>query len=172
MDADERFMAVALDEARVGLDAGEVPIGAVLVHGDEIVAQAHWRFVHGRLLDHPELVCLLEAERCGGITRGRDRRMSTLYTTLEPCALCMSASMSFLLGRLVFALESPSDGASNLPAQWQPASGHPAAGEPPYAVPEVVAGVSRHASAALVDRFLTECAASPFAPWAQTLVST
>jgi tRNA(adenine34) deaminase len=172
MDRDERFMAVALEEARVGLDAGEIPIGAVLVHGDDVLARAHWRFDDGRLLDHPELLCLLEAERNGVVMRGRDRRASTLYTTLEPCALCMSASMSFLLGRVVFALESPSDGASDLPMQWQPADGHPAAGEPPYAVPEVVAGVSRNESAVLVARFLTERAASPFASWARTLVST
>jgi tRNA(adenine34) deaminase len=171
MARDAGFMAEALHEARAGLEAGEVPIGAVLVRGDEVVARAHWRFDHARLLDHPELLCLIEGERTGRVTHGRERRESTLYTTLEPCALCMSASMSFLLGRVVFALESRNDGAANLPDVWQPADGHPLPGEPPYAIPDVVGGVGRAESLALIERFVGEHPGSPFTTWARTLLA-
>jgi tRNA(adenine34) deaminase len=170
-EAHETFMREALAEARRSLEAGDVPIGAVVVHDKRVVTRAHWRYEHGRLLDHPELLCLLEAERSGRVTHGRERRKATLYTTLEPCALCMSASMSFLLGRLVFALESRTDGAANLSELWQPAEGHPAPGEPPYAIPDIIGGVGRGDSLALIERFLATNSESPFAPWARTLLA-
>jgi tRNA(adenine34) deaminase len=171
-ETDQTFMREALAEATHGLEAGEVPIGAVLVRSGEIVARAHWQYDAGRLLDHPELLCLLDAERSGAVTRGAERRETTLYTTLEPCALCMSASMSFLLGRIVFALESPSDGAANLPELWRPADGHPAADAPPYAIPEVIGGVGRADSLALIERFVVTNGDSPFAPWVRTLLAS
>jgi tRNA(adenine34) deaminase len=169
--ADEFFMDEAVEEATLGLASGELPIGAVVVLADNIVARAHWRLA-GRLLDHPELLALMDAERNGTFANPGDRRSATLYTTLEPCALCMSAAMSFLLGRVVFALESPSDGAANLPALWRPADGHPAPGAPPYAIPDVVGGVGRAKSLALVERFLHEHAGAPIATWARTLLRT
>jgi tRNA(adenine34) deaminase len=167
--ADDFFMEEAVAEATLGLESGELPIGAVVVLGDDVVARAHWRLA-GRLLDHPELVALMDAERNGNVATASDRRSATLYTTLEPCALCMSAAMSFLLGRVVFALESPSDGAANLPTLWRPADGHPRPGAPPYAIPEVVGGVGRAKSLALVERFLQEHAEAPIATWARTLL--
>ena len=163
-------MDEALAEASRSLEKGEAPIGAVLVYGGEVVARAHWQgMAQRRLLDHPELLALLEAERSGAVLRRREREEATLYTTLEPCALCMSAAMSFLLGRIVFALEAPSDGAANLPEAWRPVNGHPAPGEPPYAIPEVVGGVKRAASLELIKQFVDR---NPTARWARTLLPT
>jgi tRNA(Arg) A34 adenosine deaminase TadA len=122
-DRGAELMGEALVEARKSLDLDEFPIGA-------------------------ELVALLEA-RGGKVSRGKERQDATLYTTLEPCALCMAAAMSFLLGRIVFALEAPVDGGTNLPVLWQPPNGHPPDGMP-YTIPELIGGVGREASAALV----------------------
>lgn len=133
-------MAEALAEAEKSLHVGRVPVGAVVVLDDEVVARAHWVGASQlRLLDHPELVALLEAERCGRVARRRERQEAVLYTTLEPCALCMAAAMSFLLGKIVYAAEAPIDGGTNLPRLWKPALGHPA-NAMPYAIPEVVGG--------------------------------
>jgi tRNA(adenine34) deaminase len=147
-------MAEALAEARLSLDAGEFPVGAVVALRDDVVARAHWTgAAHRRLLDHAEVLALMAAERSGRVSRRVERQQATLYTTLEPCALCMGAAMTFLLGRIVFAAEAPVDGAANLPLAWQPPNGHPPDGMP-YAIPAIVGGVDRQASIALIAEWV------------------
>jgi tRNA(adenine34) deaminase len=117
-------MAEALAEAERSLEVDEFPVGAILVLEDEVVARAHWTgLAERRLLDHAEMLVLMDAERSGRVAERNDRQRATLYTTLEPCPLCMAAAMSFLLGRIVFAALAPVDGAANLPDLWQPANG-------------------------------------------------
>jgi tRNA(adenine34) deaminase len=148
------FMDEALAEAARSLDLDEFPVGAVVVHANEVVARAHWQGpAAGRLLDHAELLALMEAERTGKVSRRHERQAATLYTTLEPCALCMAAAMSFVLGSLVYALEAAVDGGTNLPELWEPPNGHPADGMP-YSLPRVHGGVGRRASLALVEEWV------------------
>jgi len=148
-------MGAALEQAALGLEVGELPIGSVVAADGEIVASSYWRSRDG-LLAHPELVALQEANRRG----------VTLVTTLEPCLLCMAAAMFGFAERVVFALESPTDGGTQIGEVWNPAAGSVA----PYRFPAVESGVSREESAALVREFLRREPASPFARWAQTLV--
>jgi tRNA(adenine34) deaminase len=148
-------MGAALEEAALGLDAGELPIGSVVVAGGEAVARAHWRAADG-LLAHPELIALQKANRRG----------VTLVTTLEPCLLCMAAAMFQFADRVVYALESPTDGGTRVGEVWDPAAGSVA----PYRFPEVEAGVLRDESAQLMREFLDRSPESPFAAWARTLV--
>ena len=111
MQRDDDFMAEALAEAKRSLDADQFPVGAVVVFGDDVVAKAHWTgAIQRRLLEHAEMLALMDAERSGRVTFRRERQQSTLYTTLEPCALCTAAAMTFLLGRIVFAAAAPVDG--------------------------------------------------------------
>jgi tRNA(adenine34) deaminase len=162
-EGDELFMAEALAEARRSLAVDEFPVGAVVVLADEVVVRAHWTgAAKRRLLDHVELLALMEAERSGKVSRRQERQEATLYTTLEPCALCMAAAMSFLLGKIVFAAEAPVDGGTNLPELWEPPSGHPANGMP-YGIPEVVSGIEREASTALIAEWIRR---SPERAWA------
>jgi tRNA(adenine34) deaminase len=164
---DEEFMAAALAEARQSLDVNEFPVGAVIVLGGQIVAAAHWTgAAQRRLLDHAEVLALMEAERSGKVSRRRERQEATLYTTLEPCALCMAAAMSFLLGKIVFAAEAPVDGGTNLPNLWEPPNGHPPDGMP-YAIPDVVGGVGRQASIALIAEWIRR---DPQRTWATAYV--
>ena len=162
---DEELMALALAEAKQGLAVNEVPIGAVAALDGDALASAHWRLrPHFRLLDHPEVLVLRAAE----VRRltGPDRARVTLYTTLEPCLLCMGAAMSFMAGRIVFALEAPLDGASDVADAWQPVFGYPTDGFP-YAVPEVVGGVRRQYSLALMQEFVST---HPESRWASALL--
>jgi tRNA(adenine34) deaminase len=147
-------MAEALAEAKQGLDVDEFPVGAVVVLGDEVVAKAHWTgAMRRRLLDHAEMLALMDAERSGRVAVRRERHQATLYTTLEPCPLCMAAAMSFLLGRIVFAAEAPVDGATNLTDLWQPTNGHPDDGMP-YAIPAVTGLVGSDASIRLIAEWI------------------
>jgi tRNA(adenine34) deaminase len=148
-------MDAALEQAALGLDDGELPIGAIAAADGEIVARAYWQSRDG-LLAHPELIVLQQA----------NRRDVTLVTTLEPCLLCMSAAMFAFAERIVFALESPADGGTSILDVWDPAAGAVA----PYGRPKVVGGVRRNESAELVREFLERNAGSPFARWAATLV--
>src|SRR5688500_441859 len=101
-------MREALGLAERGLNEGEMTVGAVVVLDDAIVSSGYWRFSRDGLLDHAEMVALRRAEKDARIL-GR-RPDVTLYTTLEPCLLCMGAAMSFMLARIVFALEAAYDG--------------------------------------------------------------
>ena len=148
-------MSAALEQAALGLEAGDVPIGSVVVADGEIVARAHWRAAEG-LLTHPEHVALQRANRRG----------VTLVTTLEPCLLCMAAAMFQFADRVVYGLESPTDGATRIGDVWNPAAGTVA----PYRFPEVEAGVRRDESSELMREFLGRYPESPFARWAETLV--
>ena len=95
----ERYMRLALEEARLAFDEGEVPVGAVLVRNGEVIARAHNRVEQtGDATAHAELLCLREAmERLG--PRLTD---CTLFVTLEPCAMCAGACVNAKLTRLVY----------------------------------------------------------------------
>jgi tRNA(adenine34) deaminase len=102
-------MRVALAEARAGLAAGEVPVGAVVVVGGVIVGQAHNAPIG--LVDpsaHAEVLALREAARKLGNYRMPD---ATLFATLEPCAMCCGAVIQARLARVVYGAPDPRAGA-------------------------------------------------------------
>ena len=103
-------MAEALSLARLAGSEGEVPIGAVVVHGGVIVGRG--RNARERTLDptgHAEVLALQEASR----TLGRWRLSgATLYATLEPCPMCAGALVNARVDRLVFAVHDPKAGAA------------------------------------------------------------
>jgi len=163
--SDVKLMGHALAQARRGLEQGAMPIGAVLAHEDEILAEAYWRGAdQGQgLLDHPEHAVLMQADTSISFkTRGE----ATLYTTLEPCLMCMGAAMSFFLGRIVYALPAPADGAANVTERWRPALGHPRNGGP-YALPKVEGGIGEGEARALLTSWLGTGVTGPEADFAR-----
>ena len=105
-DAD--YMRLALAEARLAAAEGEVPVGAVLVRGDKVLAQAHNRVEQcADPTAHAELLCLRAAAAAEGGWRFSD---CTLYVTPEPCAMCAGALVNARLGRVVFGAFEPRTG--------------------------------------------------------------
>lgn len=97
--AQERFMLAALEEARAAYAEGEVPVGAVLVKDDVILARAHNECERrADATAHAELLCLQR----GMALLGARLSGCTLYATLEPCAMCAGACANARLDRLVF----------------------------------------------------------------------
>ena len=98
---DRRWLAVALAEARAAADAGEVPVGAVVVCDGALVTRAQNRMLRdGDATAHAEVLALREAAvRLGEARLGR----CTLYITLEPCAMCAGAIVLARVGRVVFS---------------------------------------------------------------------
>ena len=101
-------MARALEVARAGGLRGEVPVGAVIVQGEVVLAEAHNRTVErDDPTAHAELLAIRAAARRLG-----DRRLTgcTLYATLEPCAQCAGAIVLARIPRLVFGARDPKSG--------------------------------------------------------------
>ena len=113
------YMNLALEQARKAGAQGEVPIGAVLVRDDQVLAQAHnFREVWQDPTAHAEMVVIREAATQSGSWRLTD---VTLYVTLEPCAMCIGAIILARIPRLVFGALDPKAGACgsvlNVPAE-------------------------------------------------------
>ncbi len=105
---DAAWMARALELARAAGDAGEVPVAAVLVRAGEVLAEGTNRTVRDAdPTAHAEVVAL----RSAGATQG-DWRLTgtTLYVTLEPCAMCAGAIVLARVERVVFAASDPKAG--------------------------------------------------------------
>jgi tRNA(adenine34) deaminase len=109
-DADEAFMRVALTLAREAEAAGEVPVGAVLVKEGAIIARGRNRPIGGC---DPTAHAEIEALRAGATALGNYRLTGcTLYTTIEPCAMCAGALVHARIGRLVYGAADPRAGAA------------------------------------------------------------
>lgn len=110
-DEDSRFMALALLEAEAAAARGEVPIGAVLVHGETgtVIATAGNRTIE--LNDptaHAEILAIRDACNKAGAQRIPE---CDLYVTIEPCAMCAGAISFSRVRRIVFGAEDPKGGA-------------------------------------------------------------
>ncbi len=102
-------MQEALVEARAAAAAGEVPIGAVLVHDGKILTRSGNRTIRDNdPTAHAEIVALREAAHLLGNYRLAD---TTLYVTIEPCAMCAGAMIQARVSRLVYGADDPKGGA-------------------------------------------------------------
>jgi tRNA(adenine34) deaminase len=111
VDHDVRFMRTALDEARAAAERGEVPVGAVVVLNDEIIARAGNRTIGDcDPTAHAEIIALREASKRLGNYRLAG---AELYVTIEPCAMCAGAMIQARIARLVYGAEDAKGGAAH-----------------------------------------------------------
>jgi len=104
------FMRLALEQANRARAAGEVPVGAVLVHADRVLAAGANRPIAG---NDPTAHAEIEALRAGGQALGSYRLAdTTLYVTLEPCPMCAMAIVHARVRRVVFGAWDPRAGAA------------------------------------------------------------
>lgn len=106
---DECFMRMALEEARRAGEEGEVPVGAILVSGGKVIARGRNRPI--ALCDptaHAEMLAIRDGAAHAGSYRLAG---TTLYATLEPCAMCAGALLQARVQRLVFGAEDSKAGA-------------------------------------------------------------
>lgn len=109
-DVDRERMRLALDQARAAEAHGDVPIGAVVVVADEVVATGHnRREVDADPTAHAEVLAIRAAAAARGSWRLDD---ATLYVTLEPCHMCAGAIVLARLSRVVFGATDPKAGAA------------------------------------------------------------
>ena len=136
---DERFMRRALQEAEAARDAGEIPVGAVIVAGDRIIARAHnLTETLSDVTAHAEMQAITSAANQLG---GKYLTDCTLYVTLEPCVMCAGAIGWSQMGRVVYGAADPKRGF----AVFAPKAMHPKT--------EVVSGVLADECGALMKEF-------------------
>jgi tRNA(adenine34) deaminase len=103
------FMQLALAEARAAQDAGEVPVGCVIVRDGQVIARAGNRTILDRdPTAHAELLAIRQAAAAVGSERLND---CDLYVTLEPCAMCAAAASFARIRRLYYGAADPKGGA-------------------------------------------------------------
>ncbi len=142
-----RMMALALERARVAEEHGDVPIGAVVARGAEPLAAAgNERELRRDPTAHAELLAIRAAAEALGGWRLPE---TTLYVTLEPCAMCAGAIVLARIPEVVFGATDPKAGAAGsvLDVLAEPALNHR---------PKVTGGVMEEECAALLRRFFAE----------------
>ena len=109
---DEYFMRMALEEARLAFDEGEVPVGGVIVCGDKVIARGHNLVMR---LNDPTAHVEMQLITCATDYIG-SRYLSdcTLDVTLEPCVMCAGALFWSQIGRVVFGADDPKRGAARM----------------------------------------------------------
>ena len=144
---DLMFMRMALKEAARAFAVGEVPIAAVIVQADQVLAQTHnYRELWQDPTAHAEVIAIRSAATALGTWRLTD---TTLYVTVEPCSMCIGAMILARVSRVVFGAWDPKAGACgsvfNLPSE--PKLNHQVA---------VTGGVLEQESQTLIQRFFKE----------------
>ena len=136
---DERFMRMALSEARLAADADEVPVGAIIVCRDRVLAKAHnlTETLHD-VTAHAEMQAITAAANALG---GKYLDTCTLYVTVEPCVMCAGAIGWSQMGRVVYGAADPKRGF----AAFAPQALHPKT--------QVTAGVLEAECAELMKTF-------------------
>jgi tRNA(adenine34) deaminase len=105
---DEGMMALALEQARVASESGDVPVGAVVVRGDQVLSRAgNAREQERDPTAHAEIVALRQA---AAAVESWHLEGCTMYVTLEPCAMCAGALVLSRIDRLVFGAADPKAG--------------------------------------------------------------
>jgi tRNA(adenine34) deaminase len=138
------YMQLALEEARASAAAGEVPIGALLVHVDKIIARSGNRTIRDNdPTAHAEIVVIREAAR---VLDNYRLAATTLYVTLEPCSMCAGAMIQARVPKLVYGADDPRGGAvhSCFEVLSHPQLNHRV---------EVVSGILAQESASLLQSF-------------------
>lgn len=138
---DAYFMRKALQEAELAFDKGEVPVGAVIVFKNQIIARAH--NLTERLNDvtaHAEMQAFTSAADFLG---GKYLRDCTLYVTLEPCQMCAGASYWTQIGKIVYGANEPKSGFTILGTKLHPKT-------------KVVSGILEEECAEIMKRFFIQ----------------
>lgn len=142
-----RFMVMALEEARAAAERGEVPVGAVVVHRGEVVARAGNRTRERRdVTAHAEIEVIRAAAQILGGERLTD---ADLYVTLEPCTMCAAAISFARIRRLYYGAVDPKGGAVESGVRFfaSPTCHH---------APETYGGIAESEAAGILKDFFLE----------------
>ena len=113
MNEDQKWMKIAIQEAKKAVNEGEVPVGAILVKNGMIIAKAHNRpITKNDATAHAEILAIRKAGK-----KEKNYRLvgTTLYVTLEPCLMCLGALINARIERIVFGAKNTKHGCCGSP---------------------------------------------------------
>lgn len=114
-DLDEKYMRLAIEEAKIALESGNYPVGAVLVIGGEVIAKKRNNLNSNEdWASHAEAVLIRENSKLIKSKIKNDKSEVVIYTTLEPCLMCLGTSVLHRLSKIVYACPDPHGGATNI----------------------------------------------------------
>ena len=100
----DRFINIALDEANIAYNLNEVPVGAIIIHNNEVIAKSHnLKRSTNNVMNHAEIISIIEASNYIGDWRLNDCEM---YITLEPCPMCAGAILNSRIKKIYIGCES------------------------------------------------------------------
>jgi len=146
-DIDEKFMTLALQEAHRSKELNEVPVGAIIVANDKIISLAHNQPIsQNDPTSHAEINAIRKASQNLGNYRLTG---TTLYVTLEPCAMCYGAIIHARISRLVYGAHDPKTGVfgSSIKLHEQEIFNH---------TPEIIGGVLEKDCSLILKDFFKE----------------
>ncbi len=158
-------MSLVIQLAEKALEKNELPIACIIFYNDTIIAQSHTSESEDkRLLVHAELKALMELDQKR--MKPREKMQMELYTNLEPCMMCLGASISSFVGKIYYSLAAPSDGA----AEWAERTWDAHHTKSSFCLPAMTSGILEAESKELFKRYIDIHKEGPLVEWVKTII--
>lgn len=164
MDVNEK-MSLVIALAEKALEKKELPIACIIFHNDTIITQSYTSEIEDkRLLVHAEIKALMELDQKK--ISAREKMQMELFTNLEPCMMCLGATISSFVGKVYYSLDAPSDGA----VKWAEKTWKEHHVESSFCLPEMTSGILEEESRELFKKYIEIHKEGAMVEWVKTIV--
>lgn len=164
MTANEK-MSLVIALAEKALEKNELPIACIIFHNDKIITQSYTSEMEDkRLLVHAELKALMKLDQSK--INVQEKMQMELFTNLEPCMMCLGASISSFIGSIYYSLDAPSDGA----AKWAKQIWNKHHVKSSFCLPAITAGILKNESKELFKKYIDIHKEGPLVEWVKTII--
>lgn len=142
-------MSLVIALAEKALEKNELPIACIIFHNDAIIAQSYTSEIEDkRLLVHAELKALMQLDQKR--INAKEKMQMELFTNLEPCMMCLGASIASFIGSIYYSLDAPSDGA----AKWAEKTWDEYHVKSAFSLPTITSGILETESKELFKKYV------------------
>lgn len=158
-------MSLVIALAEKALKNNELPIACIIFHNNTIITQSYTSEMKDkRLLVHAEIKALIELDQKGISTN--EKKQMELFTNLEPCMMCLGATIASFIGRIYYSLDAPSDGV----AKWAGETWDKYHIKSSFRLPIVTSGILEAESRGLFKKYIDIHKEGPFVEWVKTII--
>lgn len=158
-------MKLVIDLAQKALEENELPIACIIFYNDRVIAQSYAsENKDKRLLGHAEMKALCELDKKK--FSAEEKMHMELFTNLEPCTMCLGAAIASFVGKIVYSLDAPSDGA----AKWAERTWDNHHVKSAFKLPKITSGILENESRELFRRYIEIHKDGQMVEWVKTLL--